>query len=415
MLSKLCRKHNVRSKSGSGVWTTVPCCSIFKQSLDKRKSSLMHQTAEEMELSLKLAEKTGGVQEALSQQVNLQRTAFVTALRLLYWLAKEEVAHTTKFPSLVKLVQQCGVSHLEHLRVGDNAFYQSETALQEMLENLAEVTSSEIYEAMQSSPFFSILCDETTDVSVLSQLIFYGRFLDNQGQVQTKFLAIKDIPNGTAETVTNNINMFMDDNKLERSKFVGFGSDGASVMVGSQTGRVTKDPIFKVAQAKDVRWLSHQKAVDTVRQCLPSLLISLEREAAERGDPKAVGLASFMKTYNFAATVSMLSDVLPHLTRLSLLFQKTNVDFTVVDTVVHATIAAVEHLRDHYGQHMTALSAFVEKLRSEGVTVPLNAHQQFIEQVYNPYITNVMTNLQDRFPDTGLLKNFSCFDFTSAD
>ena len=50
---------------------------------------------------------------------------------------------------------------------------------------------------------------------------------------------------------------------------------------------VLNDPQIKYKEAKDVRWLSHANAV--VRT-LPSLLTSLEREAAERGDPTANGL-----------------------------------------------------------------------------------------------------------------------------
>ena len=54
---------------------------------------------------------------------------------------------------------------------------------------------------------------------------------------------------------------------------------------------VLKDPQLKLTQAKDVRWLSHEKAVRNFRQCLPSVLVSLEREAMERHDAQAHGLA----------------------------------------------------------------------------------------------------------------------------
>lgn len=33
---------------------------------------------------------------------------------------------------------------------------------------------------------------------------------------------------------------------------------------------------------RDTRWLSHDRAVSAVRQCLPALITSLEREASER-------------------------------------------------------------------------------------------------------------------------------------
>ena len=80
---------------------------------------------------------------------------------------------------------------------------------------------------------------------------------------------------------------------------------------------VLNDPNIKCKQAKDVRWLSHDKALI---RTLPSLFISLDREASENNEPTAHGLLKFMKTYKFVACAYLLSDVLPHLSRLSKIF-----------------------------------------------------------------------------------------------
>ena len=84
---------------------------------------------------------------------------------------------------------------------------------------------------------------------------------------------------------------------------------------------VLNDPKLKLTKASDVRWLSHEKAVDNLRKCLPSVITSLEQEASERHDAQALGLATFVKSYNFVATLLMLADVLPPLTHLSRAFQ----------------------------------------------------------------------------------------------
>lgn len=60
---------------------------------------------------------------------------------------------------------------------------------------------------------------------------------------------------------------------------------------------VLGDPVLCLKHATDVRWLSHHAAVDALRRCLPSVLTSLDREAAERGQPTASGLLRFMKKY----------------------------------------------------------------------------------------------------------------------
>ena len=71
----------------------------------------------------------------------------------------------------------------------------------------------------------------------------------------------------------------------------------------------------------DTRWLSHERAVTAIRVCLPALISSLEREASERSDATAAGLAMFVKNTNFIASIHMMSDVLPHLSKLSKTFQ----------------------------------------------------------------------------------------------
>ena len=59
---------------------------------------------------------------------------------------------------------------------------------------------------------------------------------------------------------------------------------------------VLNDPKIKFKDAKDVRWLSHTNAIKAMVRRLPSLLISLNKEAAERGDPTANGLLKFGKS-----------------------------------------------------------------------------------------------------------------------
>ena len=53
----------------------------------------MHKEALEQETTRLASERDGGIRQAFSSEVQLQRKAITGALHLLYWLAKEEVAH----------------------------------------------------------------------------------------------------------------------------------------------------------------------------------------------------------------------------------------------------------------------------------------------------------------------------------
>jgi hypothetical protein len=97
---------------------------------------------------------------------------------------------------------------------------------------------------------------------------------------------------------------------------------------------VLDQPTLKCKEAKDVRWLSHDMAIKAVIRTYPSILVSLDREASERGEPTAHGLLKFMKNYRFLACAYLLSDILPHLSRLSRVFQQ-NIDFSLIQPCLH--------------------------------------------------------------------------------
>ena len=87
---------------------------------------------------------------------------------------------------------------------------------------------------------------------------------------------------------------------------------------------------LRLKKAVHTRWLSHEAAVTAIRRTLPSLMATLESEVAGKDDAVARGLLHAIKTYDFVATTYLLCDVLPHLTSLSLLFQKEDVDLSVI-------------------------------------------------------------------------------------
>ena len=62
----------------------------------------MHKEALYRESTRSVSEQTGDIRQAFANRVVVQRKALVLVgvLHLMYWLAKEEVAHTAKFNSL---------------------------------------------------------------------------------------------------------------------------------------------------------------------------------------------------------------------------------------------------------------------------------------------------------------------------
>lgn len=142
----------------------------------------------------------------------------------------------------------------------------------------------------------------------------------------------------------------------------------------------------------------------------PALIASLEREASERTDATAAGLAMFVKSPFFLCAIAMLLDTLPHLNRLSKLFQKTSIDFSMVDTLVSSTQLVLTNLLDNPGPNTKDIATYFNSLEEYGVKYNQTEVNRFKEQVYQPFINNVISNLHDRFPDTSVLDSFSVFD-----
>ena len=78
---------------------------------------------------------------------------------------------------------------------------------------------------------------------------------------------------------------------------------------------------------EDTRWLSQD--ISTLQRNLAAVLAGLAEEA-EKKDPVARGLYTYCATYRFVAAVHRQANILPHLTRLSKLFQKKDVNFLAI-------------------------------------------------------------------------------------
>ncbi|XP_071138765.1 zinc finger protein 862-like isoform X2 [Mytilus edulis] len=474
MLCKFCIKFNMRPKNGSGTWVTHPCTYLVKDSVTSHSKSKNHQQATDLEAASIVASQGHGIQAALDTHTSMETTALIGAFRCMYWLAKEEIAHTTHYPSLLELAKTLGCDYLNLLKKGQNVNYTSQRTMQDMLLTINDQIQTSILQTIHNSPYFSLLIDETTDVAVVKQMTVMARYLTHDYQVKTSFLTLVDLPDGKADTIVPAIKTLMTDRQLPIQKMMGFGSDGASVMVGRKTGVATqlksqnpemvnvhciahrlalaaaqasdnipylqkfKDilrqlfyyyqnsavrmsglkeielilgtPSIKLKEVADTRWLSHESAVTAIRRCLPALILSLEREASERCDATAAGLALFVKNPLFICTISMLSDILPHLNRLSKIFQKTTVDLSLIDSMVSATQMSLQHLLNQHGEHMTNLPDLFQQLAEYGVKEDSTVVDKFKDKTYQQYINNVIENLHNRFPDTALLDAFSVFD-----
>ena len=170
-------------------------------------------------------------------------------------------------------------------------------------------------------------------------------------------------------------------------------------------------PRLKLTEAKDVRWLFHERAVSNLRRCLPSVIASLEREVSEQHDAQALGLARFVRKYKFVATMLMLSDSLPPLASLSHAMQREDLDYSLVKPLVTDTIATMTNLKQTPGEHFNSLENVLdEDLQGFSIQHPSSVQSEYFAKiVYEKYLNNLNQHLKQRFPDVEILEAFSMF------
>ncbi|XP_074326929.1 uncharacterized protein LOC141664872 [Apium graveolens] len=83
---------------------------------------------------------------------------------------------------------------------------------------------------------FSILIDESRDISIKEQMIIVLRYVEQKGRVLEKFIGIVHVPNTSASSLKCSIDSLFSKHKLSISRIRGQGYDGASNMRGEFNG-----------------------------------------------------------------------------------------------------------------------------------------------------------------------------------
>src|SRR4051794_4175675 len=100
----------------------------------------------------------------------------------------------------------------------------------EFLECIVSVIQKELFEELNSSPYWSIMIDETNTINN-KYLAIVGKYMvDNIPYM--RYLGMIDLESTDGENIFNQIISFCDDKEITFQKIIHFGSDGASNMTG---------------------------------------------------------------------------------------------------------------------------------------------------------------------------------------
>jgi hypothetical protein len=116
-----------------------------------------------------------------------------------------------------------------------NATYLSKTTQNELIESMATVIRRNVSKEVKSAEFFSVIADETTDISHRSQLSVSIRYVNNRKIVE-RFLEFVYPEALTGVALAEEIIGVLERAGLDLNKLVGQGYDGAAAMSGEFNG-----------------------------------------------------------------------------------------------------------------------------------------------------------------------------------
>ena len=138
------------------------------------------------------------------------------------------------FPGLLEL------QDLNGTKLGD--VYRTDKKAKEFIEHIAGVYHDNLQELLHSSDYFSAYCDGSTDRSNSEKEIVMVRVLVDY-YPRIKFLKLVEPPNTKGTGIFQAIGNAFEDFGFTESKYtkkmIGFGSDGANVMMGERQGVIT--------------------------------------------------------------------------------------------------------------------------------------------------------------------------------
>ena len=108
------------------------------------------------------------------------------------WLAKHKIAHSMNYESLLEVAVSLGSTYMTELHQGDNAKYTSQQSMFNFISVLSWCIEQKINAELNHSNNVSLLCNETTAVSITKQLIIYVQ----EGGLRVRYLKTRDMKDG---------------------------------------------------------------------------------------------------------------------------------------------------------------------------------------------------------------------------
>ena len=134
--------------------------------------------------------------------------------------------------------------------------------------------------------------------------------------------------------------------------------------------QVLDSPEISVKETHSVRWFSFYAALEAIYITWQPICVTLEQQ----GDPKAKGILKDLNTIQFLGVTAVLMDIMPIMTRLSLLFQRQDLDLSMVYPSITTARRDLGNLREVGAADGKHLNKFWEVSKCNSIRAKFNQY-----------------------------------------
>jgi hypothetical protein len=332
----------------------------------------------------------------------------------------------------------------------------------EFLKCIVSVIRNELFEELNSSPYWSIMIDETNTVNN-KYLAIVGKYMvDNIPYM--RYLGMIDLESTIGENIFNQIILFCSDKEISSQKIIHFGSDGASNMTGYKSGvaarlkkinpfmssnhcishrlhlagkdasnevlyfekyeetlknlyaffsrshkrqnllkmmqDINDEPLLQILNLCDTRWLSFSNSVSNLYRIMNSVLAALDEDA--KGGDRQARLLYDQLDQDFILATMYFADLTSILKKLINIFQ---LDFLSFSQFKKNLDNAIKELKYEFiGNEQSPPN------NGHIFSTYLNCHNLDSPPFVKEYSIAIIDAIERRFPQTELYNSFSIFD-----
>ncbi|KAI4468051.1 hat family dimerization domaincontaining protein-related [Holotrichia oblita] len=168
---------------------------------------------------------------------------------------------------------------------------------------------------------YSLIIDESTDISVHQYLCFCVRFVSIKAKVVTTFLGIVEVKDANAVGLANTLTDYIRKIGLKLENLLALATDGASVLCGSRNSVFT---ILKAALS-ETRWLERANVIKVILQQWLEIKTYFTQVANTTKDTMGKVILGMLTDINFVY-FTIIYNILVQVNIVNAAFQQTNGD-----------------------------------------------------------------------------------------